>query len=333
MSFPYTIIQAPMAGGFTPPALVQAVSDAGALGSFGFAYTTPQEIVVQSKLIKGQFNINLFIHKDVDVDKAKVAATKAALAPHYAKFNATLPEELPPKISLSHQFEAVLEVKPTVFSSTFGAPSKEMIKACQKRNIMVSGTATTLDEALYLQDIGVDSIVLQGLEAGGHRGTFLTPLGVHDIGLFALLSLCHGKIKTPLIAAGGIMNGQGIKAALTLGASAAMLGTAFLTTYEAGTPAAHKEMLLTSQRETILTPAYTGRHARGIRNKMGDELQALINQAPCFDAMNALTRPLRGESAKQGNPEFMSLWAGQAYRACRVMGVGELIATLKEEMK
>lgn len=328
----HPIIQAPMAGGFTTVELVSAVANAGGCGSFGFAYTEPKDIVATAKETRkrtsGAFAINLFLHATELTDEAKLNNALAHLKPIREKYGLAAFPNLAPKISLENQFEAVLEAKPTVFSSTLGAPTKEMLNACKTRDIRVSGTATTLEEAQFLQELGVDFIVLQGREAGGHRGTFLHELETHDIGLFALLELCVPLIHTPLIAAGGIMSGRGVKAALQLGASAAQIGTAFMTTHEAGTSQPHRDMLLNSTKETVLTPVYTGRPARGIRNALYDALLPLKGKTPSFDTMNALTRDIRAASQKQGDAQFMSLWAGEAYRACKAQSVAELMADL-----
>jgi nitronate monooxygenase len=332
LKHPLPIIQAPMAGGFTTVELVSAVANAGGCGSFGFAYTEPKDIVTTAKETRkrtsGAFAINLFLHASEPTDEAKLNNALAHLKPLREKYDLPLIPNLAPKISLENQFEAVLEAKSTVFSSTLGAPSLEMIRACKARNIQVSGTATTLEEAEYLQDLGVDFIVLQGREAGGHRGTFLHELETRDIGLFALLELCAPKIKTPLIAAGGIMSGRGVKAALQLGATAAQIGTAFMVTHEAGTSKPHRDMLLNSTNETVLTHVYTGRPARGIRNALYDALLPLKGQTPNFDVMNALTRDIRAASQKQDDAQFMSLWAGEGYRACKAQSVNELMAEL-----
>jgi nitronate monooxygenase len=332
MQFPFALplIQAPMAGGFTTVALVTEVAKAGALGSFGMAYTEPSKIIEDCAAVKAQtdgaFAVNLFLHEgEKPTDLSDILAF---LKPLREKYNLPLIPNLSPKISLSHQFEAIIAAKPSVFSSTLGAPTGEMIKACKERGILVFGTATTLEEALFLEERGVDAIVLQGVEAGGHRGTFLES---NDIGIFALLECCAPCVKTPLIAAGGIMSGRGVKAALTLGARAAMLGTAFMSTLEAGTPMPHRE-LLKGKRNTVLTAAYTGRKARGITNKLYDELKNLEGQTPPFDVMNALTRDIRGASMKANDAEYMSLWAGQGYRASREMSAKDLIETLIHEM-
>jgi nitronate monooxygenase len=325
-----------MAGGFTTPALVNAVTAAGACGSFGFAYTEPSEILRQSAEVKsGAFSINLFLHehKPYADEQARLTKMLATLKPLLERYNLPLLPNIAPKISLSHQFEAVLKAKPTIFSSTLNAPSKEMVKACKAAKILVCGTATSLEEALFLEERGVDLITLQGREAGGHRGTFLHEFQTHDIGIFALLETCAVKVKTPLVAAGGIMSGRGIKAALTLGATAVQMGTAFMTCKEAGTHPAHRKMLLESYNETVLTKAYTGRPARGIKNEMYQFLVATAENTPSFDTMNALTRDIRGAASKENNAEFMSLWAGEAYRACREMSVSDFINTLMHEFK
>lgn len=329
--FKLPLIQAPMAGGFTTTSLVSEVAKAGAMGSFGMAYTEPPKIIEECAAVKqqtnGAFAVNLFLHETEP--QSDLTAILTHLKPLREKYSLPILPNIAPKISLSHQFEAILQAKPTVFSSTFGAPTHEMILECRKRSIAISGTATTLEEALFLEERGVDMIVLQGIEAGGHRGTFLES---NDIGIFALLEICVPHIKIPLIATGGIMSGRGIKASLALGASAAMLGTAFMSTHEAGTPPPHREMLKGS-RNTILTESYTGRKARGITNALYDELKSCVGNTPPFDIMNALTRDIRGASAKANDAEYMSLWAGQGYRASREMSVKELIHTLLQEME
>ncbi|HXC32382.1 MAG TPA: nitronate monooxygenase, partial [Verrucomicrobiae bacterium] len=210
----------------------------------------------------------------------------------------------------------------------------ETIRAVKARNMFVVGTATTVDEAIALEKSGVDAVVAQGSEAGGHRGTFGGDFASGMVGGISLVPQVVDAVRVPVIASGGIMDGRGIVAALALGASAVQMGTAFLVCRESGAPEAYKNAILGAREDqTRITRAFSGRPARGIENRFMTEVDFNHDDDAIlpFPAQNALTRPLRTEAGKQGRAEFLSLWAGQGVRLARRQSVAELVARLAKE--
>ena len=330
------IIQAPMGGGFTPPALVAAVSEAGGLGSIGAAYLTPDAIAEQAAAVRAAtgrpFNINLFLFDAPKVDQADIDRTARALAPYCRELGiGTAAPADPPHPDIDAQIEAVLALRPAMFSFTMGIPSPAVLDECRRRGIITAGTATTLAEGEAIAAAGVDVVCTQGSEAGGHRGTFMGSFEVGMVGVLPLTMLLVRQLSVPVIAAGGIMTGHAARAMLDLGAAAAQLGTAFMTCPEAGTPAAHKAALTSKMAEsTRITSAFSGRPARGMVNRFMVEMEG-ADLAP-FPVTNSMTRGIRGAAAKAGRPEFMSLWAGQGAPLIRTMPAAELVAVLKAEI-
>lgn len=233
----------------------------------------------------------------------------------------------------TEQLAAALESGASVFSFTFGVLPESAIRAIRARGMFLMGTATTVEEALRLEAAGVDAVVAQGSEAGAHRGTFAADFDAAMIGTIALVPQVVDAVRVPVIASGGIMDGRGIAAALALGASAAQLGTAFLTYDEAGVPEDHKAAILAAREdETRLTRAFSGRPARGIVNRFMVEVDRADAPGAIlpYPLQNALTRPLRNTAAKQGRAEFLSFWAGQGVRMARRQLARELIARLAD---
>lgn len=328
------IIQAPMAGGITTPELVATVSNAGALGSLGAGYMTPNEIRSTIKKIKSltqrPFNVNLFVPERSDLIY-NTSHTHKLLTPLWSELSNTPFETAysqPP--SFEEQIQVILEEKVPMFSFTFGIPSSSLIDRFKIQGTLVCGTATTPEEAEQLENAGVDAIVCQGQEEGGHRGTFSSydPL----YGLLTLLTLTKEKVKTPLIAAGGIMDGRSASAAFLIGACAAQLGTAFLTTIESGANSIYKEALLkTPHLPTALTKAFTGKAARAIINVFMQKLEG--HPIPPYLIQHFLTQKLRSLAAQKNRPELMSLWAGQGYPLCKFISAAALIHQIVEELK
>lgn len=338
----HPIIQAPM-GGATTPELVAAVSNAGGLGSLGAPYMSPQQIREAIAEIRRRtekpFNVNIFAggydDQDASVDPAPMIAI---LARHHRALGLPPPERID-KVEnpFPAQFEVVLEARPPIFSFAFGVPNAKDIKRLKERDIRIMGTATTVEEAQILAAAGVDAIVTQGSEAGAHRGTFATSFERAMIGTLALVPQIVDSIgpDMPVIAAGGIMDGRGIVAAEALGASGVQMGTAFLTTDEAGIPDIYK-VALTHAREdaTAITRAFSGRPARGIGNAFLEEVaeaEAKGLKIPPFPLQNAMTRPMRNAAAKAGDGERLSLWAGQGVRLTRRLPAAELLRRLIAE--
>jgi nitronate monooxygenase len=301
----YPIIQAPMAGGTTTPQLVAAVGNAGALGSF--AQRPPQ---------------------------AAMDRALASLRPMYEALGAATPSsvEAPYAPDLSAQVAAVLDVRPEVLSMHFSQLDPQTIAQLRDRGILLAASVTNLAEARHLEQLGLDFAIAQGAEAGGHRGTFIGADEDSMIGTLALIRTIARQCSIPVVAAGGIMDGAGLAAVLALGACGAQLGTAFLTVDESGTSDIHKQVLLDSGQDgTTVTRAFSGRSARGIRNAFIRRAEAEQFPILPFPVQNKATAALRAASAKQHNPDFVSLWAGQAFSLSRKLNAGELVATIVEE--
>jgi nitronate monooxygenase len=335
----HPIIQAPLAGGGDTPALVAAVGEAGALGFIGAAYLSPSQIPQACRAVRDRtsrpFGINLFAPAPAPPLPSDSSPAVDRVAPFFAELG--LPAPTTPVsggISFDDQFAAVLEGGAAVFSFTFGLLSSDYIRALKDHGMFIMGTATTVDEAIALEHSGVDAIVTQGSEAGGHRGTFAHSFEAGAIGTMALVPQVVDAVSVPVVASGGIMDGRGIAAALALGASAVQMGTAFLTCDEAGAAPVYKEAILAAHEDqTRLTRAFSGRPARGIVNRFMKEVDDPTTPSAIlpFPYQNALTRPLRTAAAGQGRPEFLSLWAGQGVRMARREPAAALVARLAKE--
>ncbi len=328
------IIQAPMAGGITTPELVAAVSNAGAMGSLGAGYMEPNEIRITIRKIKSltnkPFNVNLFIpeHSNSTYDLSLINKLLLPLWQELSDAPFETADFKPP--SFDDQIAVILEEKVPVFSFTFGIPPSSIIERFKTQDTLIVGTATSPEEAEKLENAGVDAIVCQGQEAGGHRGTFSSQDSLY--GLLTLLLLTKEKVKTSLIAAGGIMDGRSAAATFLIGACAAQLGTAFLTTTESGASATYKEALLkTPHLPTALTNAFTGKTARAIVNTF---MQKLEGQAiPPYPIQHFLTHKLRSLAAQKNRSDLMSLWAGQGYPLCRPISAAALVHQIVEELE
>ena len=333
----HPIIQAPLAGGGDTPALVAAVCNAGGLGFIGAAYLSPAQIGEAARAVRTAtsrpFGVNLFAPLPRPAEAADIAAAVARVAPYYAELG--LPElEMPTSggFSFDAQLAAVLDSGASIFSFTFGLSPATALAAARARGMTLMGTATMVAEAVTLQKAGVDAIVAQGAEAGGHRGTFTGSFESGQVGTMALVPQTADAVSVPVIASGGIADGRGIAAALALGAAAVQMGTAFLTCDEAGIPEAYKAAILrAAEHETRITRAFSGRPARGIVNRFMDEMEGRADHILPFPLQNALTRPLRTQAGSQGRAEFLSLWAGQALRLARRQSAAALVARLAAE--
>ena len=329
------IVQAPMAGGPTTPGLVAAVGEAGALGSIGAAMLSPRAIAEACEAVRAlstrPFLVNLFVLPPAAPSPDAIARALPRLAPFHAELG--LPPPAIPNAwgeELEAQVDAVLAARPAVVGTHFGPPPPRLLAGCRARGILVVATATTPEEARALEAAGVDAVVAQGAEAGGHRGTFLRPVEESLVGTMALVPAVVDAVRIPVIAAGGIMDGRGVAAALALGASAAQLGTAFLACPEAGTHPLHKAALAGASG-TLLTRGVTGRHARGLRNRLLVELDASAGEAPDYMVQSTLSGPLRAAAARQGRPELMAMWAGQGHAMARAEPAGAIVARLARE--
>jgi len=335
----YPIIQAPLAGGADTPQLVAAVCNGGGIGFIGAAYSTPEQILQLAAAVRSQtrqpFGINLFAPLPAAEMPSDFSAALQWVAPYYAELGLPAPTAPPvPPSRFSEQLAACLEGGAAAFSFTFGCPSPEAIAAIKQHGMFLMGTATTVDEAIILEKAGVEAIVAQGSEAGGHRGTFNGIFEAGMIGTISLVPQIVDAVTVPVIASGGIMDGRGIAAALALGAGAVQMGTAFLTCDEAGIPNSYKQAILGArEHQTRVTRAFSGRPARGIVNRFMDEVESskLPEAVLPFPLQNALTRPLRTAAANLERPEFLSLWAGQGVRMARRLPAAELVSRLVAE--
>lgn len=332
------VIQAPMAGGATTPELVAAVSNTGALGSLGGAYLEPAELERVTRRIKlltqRPFAINLFAPlPEPRLNKAQVQAALDATQNYRQELGIPDPALTPPFMpDFEKQFSVVLREKPAVFSFTFGLLDRGLLQECRKREILTIGTATTLEEGLALQEIGVDAVVAQGAEAGAHRGTFSSEQEDRLIGIVALIRILVSRLRIPVIAAGGIMDGRGIAAVLTLGAQAAQLGTAFLACDESGISQAYRNALLDPKpKVTRLTRAFSGRWARGLENRFMLEMASKEKAILPFPAQNTFTQDIRKKATQLGLSDYLSLWAGQGVALIRSMKAETLVKTLFKE--
>jgi nitronate monooxygenase len=311
------IVQAPMAGGFTTPDLVAAASNAGALGSTGAAYLTPAAIREHVGAIRARterpFSVNLFAG-GIESREVDPAPMLALLAPLHERFG------LPPPVApgawpyvFEEQLDALVAADVRILSFTFGLPDDAAIARLRADGRVVIGTATTVAEALRCEQAGCSAVIAQGTEAGGHRGTFIGAFESALTGLMALVPQIADAVRIPVLAAGGIMDRRGVAAARALGASGVVCGTAFLDTVEAGTSAAHRRALAAARDgETVITRAFSGRPARGLVNAFERAADARPDEILPYPKQNALTRPLRTAAAAANDPEYLSLWAGQA---------------------
>ena len=332
------IIQAPMAGGPSSIELVTACSAAGALGSFGFAYTQPEEMKKQSAAVRAKttrpFGINLFgAPLPGDIPDAAQREALGAVAAYYAELGLPAPEPVraPYGPDFDAQLAALEAIRPRVFTVHLNALSPARLDKLKAAGIAVGGSATCVAEARQLESLGFDFVIAQGGEAGGHRGTYLRDPAEALTGTFALTRLIVRAIRIPVIAAGGIMDGAGVAAVLALGAQAAQLGTAFLPCPESGASQAHKEAVLAAREDiTSITEKFSGKPARGIANRFMREMNRGAAQL-AFPAQNSVTGGLRAASSKAANTDFIAMWAGQALALARALPAAELIAQLEAE--
>lgn len=331
------LIAAPMAGGPTTPELVVACSSAGALGSFGFAYTQPDEMKRQAALVRARtdrpFGVNLFVAPPIaTIDPAAQKKALDALAGYYKELGLPAPEPVkaPYAPDLDAQLAAVEEIKPAVFTVHLGALKRGQVKRFQSKGTLVGGSANCVAEAKGLQAAGFDFVIAQGGEAGGHRGSYLRDPYTSLTGTLALVRLIVEAVELPVVAAGGIMDGAGIAAVLALGAECAQMGTAFIPSTESGAAQVHKDLLVKlTEDESALTEKFSGKPSRGLVNRFMREMASSPQLA--FPAQGVATGKLRQAAAKAGNPDFLNLWAGQAAPLSRAMPAAQLVDALENE--
>ncbi|MGW0334090.1 nitronate monooxygenase [Streptomyces sp. NPDC003011] len=336
--FPYPIVQAPMAGGVSVPTLAAAVCEAGGLGFLAAGYKTAdglyQEIKQLRSLTTRPFGVNLFLPQPEYADQAAVDVYAHQLSGEAAWYETELGD---PESGRDDGYEAKLAVlldNPVpVVSFHFGVPSREVLDSLRRAGTFTLVTATTAEEALAVEWAGADAVIAQGVEAGGHQGTHrdVPETDGSAVGLLSLISQIRESVRVPIVAAGGIMRGSQIAAALAAGASAAQLGTAFLATPESGAHAVHKQALTNPLFvRTELTRAFSGRPARGLVNRFLREHGPYA--PPAYPEIHHLTSPLRKAAAKAGDAQGMALWAGQGHRMARDLPAGRLVEVLAAEL-
>lgn len=319
----YPIVQGPFGGGLSSVQLTSTVSNAGGLGSFGGQPFSSKDIIETCNEIRKwtnkPFNINLWV-KDRDerlatFDENDFNKLTELFKPYFDELGLPLPQKpTHPGPNFEEQVEAIYEAKPAVFSFVYGIPSSDILENCRRLGIKTIGAATTLDEAIALENAGVDAVVATGFEAGGHRVSFLRSAEESLMGTFALIPQIADKIKIPIIAAGGIADVRGIKAALALGADAVQMGTAFLATSQSNASQDHKDKLFTTDAQyTTLTKVFTGRLSRGIRNRLTEELKNHEDLFAPYPLQSEFMGFLKAYPATENsNPAFKSYWAGQS---------------------
>ncbi|NPT54615.1 NAD(P)H-dependent flavin oxidoreductase [Paraburkholderia elongata] len=335
------VVQAPMAGGATTPAMVAAVSNAGGLGFLAAAALSPEKIASEVAAIRAltdrPFGVNLFVLEPAAPDEAAVRHALEAIDPLRADLS------LPPGRPLERyapdfraQLEMLIELRVPVASFTFGLLRAEDVARLHANGLYVIGTATHVAEGVAWRDAGADAIAAQGAEAGAHRGTFIGAFEEALVGTMALVPQLVDATGLPVLAAGGIMDGRGIVAALALGAQAAVMGTAFLTCLESAIPQAWKTRVRSmSDTSTSVTRVITGRHARGIRNPLMQRLSESAHKVAPYPVQNALTQELRQTASRADNGDYLSLWSGQGAPLGRKrregLGAAELVGQLEQE--
>jgi nitronate monooxygenase len=329
------ILQAPMAG-VQGSDLAIAVSEAGGLGALPCAMLSPEAMGAELSRIRvataRPLNVNFFCHAPPAQDEARLARWHQALAPYYAEFGLDIDSVPagPGRRPFDHAACDALEpFRPEVVSFHFGLPEPALLERVKGWGALVLSSATTVEEARWLEAHGVDVVIAQGVEAGGHRGMFLSEDTTTQLGTFALLPQVVEAVSVPVIAAGGIADARGVAAARELGASAVQVGTAFLCCPEATTSTLHRQALQSeAARHTALTNLYTGRPARGIITRLMRELGPLSDVAPAFPLATAAIAPLRSAAEAAGSAGFSPLWAGQNASVCREVPATEVVRAL-----
>ena len=332
------IIQAPMAGANLSD-MVIAVSEAGGLGSLPCALLSAEQMRSEFRIIRERtsrsINVNFFCHRQPKVDPDREMGWRKRLESYFLELGLNPRESVPAANRRPFDSDAcdlVAEFKPEVVSFHFGLPDKKLLARVKATGAKVVSSATTVDEARWLEDEGCDAIVAQGYEAGGHRGMFLTEDVFTQVGTMALVPQIVDSVKVPVIASGGIADARGIVAAFSLGASAVQIGTAYLRCPEAKITSIHRQALREAKdNQTVLTNVFTGRPARGIVNRLVREVGPISGLAPEFPLAAGALAPLRSKSEAAGSGDFSPLWSGQAVRLGRELPAGELTKWLATE--
>ncbi len=332
------IILAPMAGSVYSDMTI-AVAEAGGLGSLPCATFTPEkarsELAIVRQATSKPVNLNFFCHKTPKTDIERESRWRKHLEPYYLEFDLDPHEPLPAsgRAPFSAEFcDLVEEFRPEVVSFHFGLPERDLLDRVRATGAKIISTATSVKEALWLEERGCDAIIAQGAEAGGHSGMFLTSDIATQTGTFALVPQVADAVTVPVIAAGGITDGRGIVAALALGASAVQIGTAYLFSPQARIATLHRAALRNARNNpTAMTNVFTGRPARGMLNRVMREIGPMSDMTPEFPLAGGSMAPLRAKTEPEGSPDFMSLWAGQAASLGRELDAAELTRQLASD--
>jgi nitronate monooxygenase len=332
------IIQAPMAGA-NGSTMAIAVSEAGGLGSLPCAMLDAAKVRAEIGVIRQQtakpVNVNFFCHKPAAPNPDRDAAWKRHLSTYYEELGLDASASAP-AVNRAPFDEAMCEIvedlKPEVVSFHFGLPEKPLLGRVKAAGCCVLASATTVEEARWLEDNGCDVVIAQGYEAGGHRGMFLTDDIATQAGTFALVPQVVDAVKVPVIAAGGIADGRGVAAAFALGAAGAQIGTAYLFTPESLISDLHRTALAAARDDdTALTNLFSGRPARGQMTRVMREIGPMCDLAPAFPTAGGALAPLKVAAEAQGVSDFTSLWSGQAASLCHETGAGNLTRRLAED--
>ena len=332
----HPLIQAPMAG-VQGSALALAVSGAGGLGSLPCAMLGADALRAELGALKASglpYNVNYFSHTPPAPDAAREAAWRAALAPYYDELGldiAAIPAGPGRAPFTAEAADLLAGFAPPVVSFHFGLPAPDLLARVKAWGAFVLSSATTVREALWLQEHGADAVIAQGWEAGGHRGHFLSEDLTEQLGTFALLPQIVAAVRLPVIAAGGIADAAGVRAAMALGAAGVQVGTAYLCADEATTSPLHRAALQSeAARHTAVTNCFTGRPARGIVNRLMREQGPISASAPAFPLATAAVAPLRAAAEKLGRSDFTSMWSGQNASQCRNAPAAQITAALAQ---
>ncbi len=333
------IIQAGMAGGITTPELVAAISNEGGLGCIGAGYLTSTELEDQIREVKKRTNqpfaVNVFVPQDFSSSIQEQVDAESWLQPFRSQLGLDTEEHVrvPTADELQQRFEqqidCVIKENVNVCSFTFGIPKPSIIHRLKQAQIVLIGTATTVQEAIEVEKSGMDIVVMQGSEAGGHRGTFNSPVQEAMIGTMALVPQAVDRVTIPVVAAGGIADSRGILAALILGAQGVQMGTVFLTTVESGAAPSYQQAIRNStEQDVVVTAAFSGKAARGIRNPFIEQMSRYEENLPPYPIQHYLTQPIRKAAAKQHLSEYQSLWCGQYPLSNQGKTVKDVLTTL-----
>ena len=338
----YPIIQGPFGGNLSSVELAATISNAGGLGGYGAYTLSPQEIVEVDKQIRAAtgkpYNLNLWV-SDTDTPDGTISdrqfeRAKELFRPYFREAGISLPEKPEPfKSRFANQVDVLLHLRPKVFSFVFGIPGPDILQQCRKLGIVTVGAATTLDEAIALEAADVDMIIASGFEAGGHRPSFLASSESSLTGTFVLLQLVREKVRTPIIAAGGIANGKGVAAALTLGAEGAQIGTAFLACDESNATPIHRKLLFSdAAKQTTLSLAFTGRLGRGLSSRIAKDLLGKEQQFLPFPLQTQFMSHLRKAAFDQEKWDMILFWGGQIAPVLKHTKAKDLMESIVNEV-